>query len=96
MNKNIPKTKLLLVFISLTITFFVWQQGLRDSLNRPSVGFDINQKEKEIAELALPSIPLKLKNIIIDDPVAEINQSLSEIPFNELTERNKLIWIISF
>ena len=97
MNKNISKTKLFLVFISLIITFFVWQQGLRDSLNRPSVGFDISQKEKEIAELALPAIPIKLKNfLIVNDPIEEINTSLSEIPFDELTDRNKLIWITSF
>ena len=96
MNKNISKTKLFLAFISLIITFFVWQQGLRDSLSRPSVGFDISQKEKEIAELALPAIPIKLKNLfIINDPIEEINTSLSEISFVELTERNKLIWIIS-
>ena len=96
MNKNISKTKLLLAFISIVITFFVWQQGLRDSLNRPSVGFDISQKEKEIAELALPAIPVRFKNFIINNPIEEINTSLSEIPFDELTERNKLIWLISF
>ena len=97
MNKNISKTKLLLVFISLIITFFVWQQGLRDSLNRPSVGFDISQKEKEITELALPAIPIKLKKLlVINDPIEEINTSLSEISFDKLTERNKLIWITSF
>ena len=96
MHKNISKIKLFLVFISLIITFFVWVQGLRDSLSRPSVGFDISQKEKEIAELALPSIPKKLKNIIInDDPIEEIKTSLSEIPFDELSERNRLIWLIS-
>ena len=95
MNKNISKTKLFLVVISLIITFFVWQQGLRDSLNRPSVGFDVSQKEKEIAELALPAIPIKFKNLIINDPIKEIKTSLSEIPFDELSERNKLIWIIS-
>ena len=95
MNKNISKIKLFLVVISLIITFFVWQQGLRDSLNRPSVGFDISQKEKEIAELALPEIPIQIKNIIVNDPIKEIKTSLSEIPFDELTERNKLIWIIS-
>ena len=96
MNKNISKTKLFLVLISLIITFFVWQQGLRDSLSRPSVGFDISQKEKEIAELALPAIPTKIKKILIfDDPIDEIKSSLSEISFNELSERNKLIWIIS-
>ena len=95
MDKNISKKKLLLAFISLIITFFVWQQGLRDSLNRPSVSFDISQKEKEIAELALPAIPINFKNIfLINNPIEEIKTSLSEISFNELTERNKLIYII--
>ena len=70
---------------------------MRDSLNRPSVGFDISQKEKEIAELALPAIPKKFKNLIINyDPIEEIKSSLSNISFDQLTERNKLIWIISF
>ncbi len=96
MNKNISKTKLFLAFISLIITFFVWQQGLRDSLSRPSVIFDISQKEKEITELALPSIPIELRKLFINnDPIKDINNSLSDIPFDELTERNKLIWIIS-
>ncbi len=96
MNKNISKTKLFLALISLIITFFVWQQGLRDSLSRPSVSFDISQKEKEIAELALPAIPIKFKNLLfINDPIEEIKNSLNEISFDQLTERNKLIWIIS-
>ena len=96
MNKNISKTKLFLVFVSLVITFFVWQQGLRDSLNRPSVSFDISQKEREITELALPAIPINFKNLLfINDPIEEIKTSLSEISFDELTERNKLIWLIS-
>ena len=94
--KNISKTKLSLALISLVITFFVWQQGLRDSLSRPSVSFDISQTEQEIAELAIPSIPIKLKKFLItNDPVDEINNLLSQVSFNELTERNKLIRIIS-
>ena len=56
--KNVSKSKLTLAFISIVITFFVWQQGLRDSLNRPSVSFDISQKEQEILELSVKSIPL--------------------------------------
>ena len=95
MNKSISKTKLLLVCISIIITLFVWIQGLRDSLSRPSVSFDISQKEKEIAELALPAIPIKFKNILaINDPLVDIKNSLSVISFDELTERNKLIWLI--
>ena len=56
--KNSSKSKLTLAIISIVITFFVWQQGLRDSLNRPSVTFDISQKEQEIAELSLQSLSL--------------------------------------
>ena len=67
--KKISRTKLSLALISLVITFFVWQQGLRDSLNRPSVSFDISQKEQEIAELSVQSIPADLKKFfIINDP----------------------------
>jgi len=94
--KNSSKSKLTLAFISLVITFFVWQLGLRDSLNRPSVSFDISQKEQEIAELSVQSIPVNLKKFfIINDPVDQINKSLSEVTFEELTERNKLIRIIT-
>ena len=68
--KNTSKSKLTLAFISIVITFFVWQQGLRDSLNRPSVSFDISQKEQEIAKLSVQSIPVNLKNFfILNDPV---------------------------
>ncbi|MBO6970801.1 MAG: CPBP family intramembrane metalloprotease [Prochlorococcus marinus CUG1431] len=95
-SKNISKTKLSLALVSLVITFFVWQQGLRDSLNRPSVSFDISQKELEIAELAVQSIPENLKKfVLVNEPVDQINKSLSEVPFDELTDRNKLIRIIS-
>ena len=94
--KTTSKSKLTLAFISIVITFFVWQQGLRDSLNRPSVSFDISQKEQEIAALASQSIPKNLKKFfIINNPIDQINISLSEVSFDELTERNKLIRIIS-
>jgi len=94
--KNFSKTKFSLALISLVITFFVWQQGLRDSLQRPSVSFDISQKEQEIVELAGQSIPTNLRKFFIaNDPIDQINSSLSEVAFNDLTERNKLIRIIS-
>ncbi len=94
--QNVSKGKLSLALISLVITFFVWQQGLRDSLNRPSVSFDISQKEQEIAALASQSIPENLKKFfIINNPIDQINISLSEVSFDELTERNKLIRIIT-
>ena len=79
--KNTSKSKLTLAFISIVITFFVWQQGLRDSLNRPSVSFDISQKEQEIAELAVQSIPVNLKKFfIIDDPVNPVSYTHLTLP----------------
>ena len=96
MIKNISRIKVILALISLVITFFIWQQGLRESLNRPSVSFDISQKEKEIAELSIQSIPSNFKKFVfINDPIEEIQISLSNQSFNELTERNKLILLIS-
>jgi len=93
---NISKTKLSLAFISIIITFILWQQGLRDSLNRPSVSFDISQKEKEITELAVQSMPINFKKFFItNNPVEEINNELSSVSFNQLTERNQIIQIIS-
>ena len=90
--KNISKTKLSLALISLVITFFVWQQGLRDSLSRPSVSFDISQKEQEIAELAIPSIPTNLKKFLItNDPVDEIDNALSQVIFNELSSKSNFL-----
>ena len=94
--KKISKTKLSLALISLVITFFVWQQGLRDSLTRPSVAFDIGQKEQEIVALAYQSIPTNFKSFFTtNDPVDEINNTLSNVLFNDLSDRNKLIKIIS-
>ncbi len=94
MNKKISKTKILLAIVSLIITFFVWQQGLKDSLERPSVSFDISQKEIEITELAMPALPEGFKKIISSSPKEEMIRSLSKVPFEQLTERNKLIWLI--
>ena len=95
MSQKISTSKILLALLSLLITFFVWTQGLRDSLNRPSVSFDITQKENEIIELALPAIPEKLQNLLVgNDPLLEIEKSLSQVTFNQLTDRNKLIWLL--
>ena len=94
MKKQISKSKVILAVISLVITFFVWQQGLKDSLDRPSVVFDISQKEIEITELALPSIPSDLKKIFSNNPSRDMRFALAKVGFDKLTERSKLISII--
>ena len=94
MDKNNSSVKILIAIVSLLITFFVWQQGLRESLNRPSASFDISQKEIEIAELAMPAVPENLKIFFPDSVRVEMKSSLAKKSFTELTERSKLIWII--
>jgi len=94
MKKQMPKQKIILCVISLMITFFVWQQGLKDSLDRPSVVFDISQKEIEITELALPSIPKYLKNLFINNPSDDMRFALEKVGYEKLTDRSKLISII--
>ncbi len=94
MNKKNSFIKILLAIVSLIITFFVWQQGLKESLNRPSVSFDISQKEIEIAELAMPAVPDNLKIFFPNSAREEMKSSLAKISFSELTERSKIIWLI--
>ncbi len=94
MNKKNSSIKILLAIASLIITFFVWQQGLKESLNRPSASFDISQKEIEIAELAMPAVPENLKIFFPNSLREDMKSSLEKISFTELTERSKLIWII--
>ncbi len=94
MNKSYPPSKILLALISLIITFFVWQQGLKDSLNRPSVSFDISLKEAEISQLAMPAVPNNFKKYLIpNDPLIDIQNILFDYKFDTLSERNKLIWL---
>jgi len=94
MNKKNSTVKILSAIISLIITFFVWQQGLKESLNRPSASFDISQKEIEITELAMPAVPEKLKIFFHNSLREEMKIALEKISFSELSERSKLIWII--
>ena len=81
MNKKNSFIKILLAIVSLIITFFVWQQGLKESLNRPSVSFDISQKEIEIAELAMPAVPENLKIFFPNSVREEMKNSLAKISF---------------
>ena len=94
MNKKNSTVKKILAIISLIITFFVWQQGLKESLNRPSASFDISQKEIEIVELAMPAVPENLKVFFPNSVREEMKSSLEKISFTQLSERSKLIWII--
>ena len=95
MNKKNSKSKLALAILSLIITFFVWQQGLKDSLERPSVSNDLAQKEIEITSLALPAVP---DNVITFFDYANPDKNMRDFLLNssyaDLSDRNKLILIM--
>ena len=95
MNKKISKSKLALAILSLIITFLVWQEGLRDSLKRPSVSYDLVQKEYEITSLAQPAIPNNFRQLFgYDDPAINMREFLLDSTYADLTDRNKLIIIL--
>ena len=95
MNKKISKSKLALAILSLIITFFVWQQGLKDSLERPSVSNDLAQKEIEITSLALPAISHNVITLFdYGNPDKNMRDFLLDSSYANLSDRNKLILII--
>ena len=92
MNKNISKSKLALAILSLIITFFVWQQGLKDSLDRPSVTYDLVQREKEISYFAQKVVPDNLTQFFSQDNTdLDMQEFLEESSLAEANDRNKVI-----
>tara|TARA_Y100001970_G_scaffold294247_1_gene449113 strand:- start:8537 stop:9877 length:1341 start_codon:yes stop_codon:yes gene_type:complete len=95
MNFFKSRWKILLAIFSLIITLFIWQQGLRDSLRRPSVVSELTIRQEEIQVLAYPNLPDPVKNIVFTkDPLIGLQDSLKSIEFEKLSERNKLLLAI--
>ena len=62
-----PKTgwKWAVALFSLLLTALIWQQGLKDSFERPSVAPKISLIQSEMAVSASSSVPQSIKNIFI-------------------------------
>tara|TARA_Y100001968_G_scaffold56140_2_gene47322 strand:- start:2101 stop:3459 length:1359 start_codon:yes stop_codon:yes gene_type:complete len=87
--------KLLAAIISLVLTAFVWQQGLTESFDRPSVAPKLSLKQHEMALVAAPVVPNSLRPILVGlDPEASLTQILLDIPEDQLKDREKIIFAL--
>ena len=92
MRKANPAWKILLAVFSLLLTVFVWERGLEESFNRPSVVPKLTLQQNEMALLAEPTFPSSIKEIFIGkSPEITLKNSLLEIPVGELNERERIL-----
>ncbi len=84
--------QLVMAVLALLLTVLVWQKGLEDSFDRPSVTSKLSLNQNEIALLASPSIPKAFKPVLVgDNPQLALKEKLSEVPSGELTDRQQLL-----
>jgi membrane protease YdiL (CAAX protease family) len=77
-----PGWKQGLALVSLALSLLLWLNGLVGSLNRPSVGGDLNLRQLELGLLAEPQLPAPLRPLLAGaDPGAALDQALAE-PIN--------------
>ncbi len=87
-----PQWKLVLAVFSLVLTVLIWQKGLQESFNRPSVSPKISINQNEIALLASPALPDSIRPILIGtNPDQALKEILGEIPQEKIEDREKLL-----
>lgn len=70
----------------------IWQRGLQESFERPSVSPKITLNQREIALLAAPSLPESLRPALVGkDPKLELKKTLLDIGSDQLDNREKLL-----
>ncbi|MFM7651767.1 MAG: lysostaphin resistance A-like protein [Vulcanococcus sp.] len=68
-----------LALVSLALSLLLWLNGLVDSLNRPSVGGDLNLRQLELAVLAEPQVPASLRPLLAgSEPSQALEKALAE------------------
>ncbi len=92
MKRTTPAWKIFLAFLSIFLVFFIWKKGLEDSFQRPSVTPSLSFHQQEIALLAQPSVPSSLTPFLTGlDPKSQLVEGLREIPFDQMSERQRLL-----
>ena len=77
---------------SLLLTVLIWQQGLQESFERPSVAPKISLMQAEMAVSASSSIPKSIKDVFLDlEPQKKLYQALNNISFDQLEDRQRLL-----
>ena len=81
-----------LALFSLLLTVLIWQQGLQESFERPSVAPKISLIQTEMAVSASSSIPESLRDVFLgSEPQEKLYQSLKKIPLEQLEDRQRIL-----
>lgn len=92
MSNITSRLKVVIAILSLLLTFFVWQRGLEESFDRPSVAPTLLVNQREIALLADAALPNSLKDVLVgSDSALSLKEALSEIPIDLMEDRQKLL-----
>ena len=80
MQKTNSGWKVLLAILSLLLTVLIWERGLQESFNRPSVSPKLALNQREMAILAAPSLPDPLSPLLIgENPKLDLRSILEEL-----------------
>ncbi len=95
MQKTNSGWKVLLAIFSLLLTVLIWQRGLQESFDRPSVSPKLALNQREMAILAAPSLPQSVSTFFIgEDPKLELKGILEKLEFEEISNREKLLLVL--
>ena len=77
---------------SLLLTVLIWQQGLQESFERPSVAPKLSLMQTEMAVSASSSLPESLKDVFVgSEPQEKLYQSLNNISAEQIEDRQRLL-----
>ena len=92
MKQSNTVLKWAIALFSLLLTFLIWQKGLQESFDRPSVAPRISLIQSEMAVSASSSVPEEIKNVFFGpDPQDKLYKALKSIPFEQMEDRQRLL-----
>ena len=81
-----------IALFSLLLTVLIWQQGLQESFERPSVAPKISLMQTEMAVSASSSLPETIQEVFLgSEPQKKLYQALSDIPLEQIEDRQRLL-----
>ena len=84
-----------IALFSLLLTVLIWQQGLQESFERPSVAPKISLMQTEMAVSASSSLPETIQEVFLgSEPQKKLYQALSDIPLERIEDRERLLLAI--
>ena len=84
-----------IALFSLLLTVLIWQQGLQESFERPSVAPKISLMQTEMAVSASSSLPETIQEVFLgSEPQKKLYQALSDIPLEQIEDRERLLLAI--